>query len=96
MQKQTALRLLGGSPALVAREVGVSVQAVNQWPDPLPARIADRVLAALARKHLPTNILAELESMVDQQSTGGGAAGASTPHAIGTPGAQLEVVRDAA
>lgn len=59
MLKTKAIELLGGSPAAVARAVGVSTQAVSQWPDTLPERIADRVLAALARKHLPPEVIGE-------------------------------------
>jgi hypothetical protein len=57
MNKSKAIELLGGTPASVAEAVGVTVQAVSQWPDPLPERIADRVLAALARKHLPPEMI---------------------------------------
>ena len=57
MNKAKAIELLGGSIASVAEAVGVSSQAVSQWPDPLPERIADRVLAALARKHLPAKMI---------------------------------------
>lgn len=49
MDKAEAIRLLGGTPAAAAKAVGVTVQAVGQWPDPLPVRIADRVQAALWR-----------------------------------------------
>ena len=57
MQKTKAIELLGGSIATAAEAVGVSYQAVNQWPDELPERIADRVLAAQARKHLPPELI---------------------------------------
>ena len=57
MNKSTAIQLLGGSVVSAAKEVGVSPSAVSQWPDPLPERVADRVLAALARKHLPPELL---------------------------------------
>lgn len=50
MDKSTAIELLGGTHAEVARQVGVSAQAVSQWPEVLPRRIADRVQAALWRK----------------------------------------------
>lgn len=59
MRKQEAIVLLGGSVSLAAEAVGVSYQAVNQWPDVLPARIEDRVLAALARKHLPPELIGQ-------------------------------------
>lgn len=57
MDKTTAIKLLGGSASAVAREIGITPQAVGQWPDVLPAAIADRVQAAIARKHLPPETL---------------------------------------
>lgn len=59
MLKLKAIDLLGGTVNSVAEAVGVSPSAVSQWPDVLPPRIADRVLAALARKHLPPEMLGE-------------------------------------
>lgn len=50
MMKTEAIELLGGSVASAAAEIGISYQAVVKWPDVLPSRIEDRVLAALARK----------------------------------------------
>lgn len=49
MDKQEAIRLLGGTIGTAAANVGVTPQAVSGWPDPLPQRIADRVQAALWR-----------------------------------------------
>lgn len=49
MDKQEAIRLLGGTIGAAATAVGVTPQAVSGWPDPLPQRIADRVQAALWR-----------------------------------------------
>lgn len=46
MQRQVAIDLLGGTTAAAAEVLGVSYQAVNKWPDPLPGRIQDRVVAA--------------------------------------------------
>lgn len=43
--------------AAAAEAIGVSYQAVEKWPDPLPRRIEDRVVAAVARKHLPPELL---------------------------------------
>lgn len=57
MDKTKAIELLGGSPAKAAAAIGVTVSAVSQWPDVLPRRISDRVLAAIARKHLPAKLL---------------------------------------
>lgn len=49
MNKQKAIKLLGGSIAEAAKNIGISYQAVSKWPDVLPPRISDRVIAALAR-----------------------------------------------
>lgn len=57
MHKKHAIDLLGGTVASAAEAVGISYQAVDKWPDPLPKRIEDRVLAALARKYLPTELI---------------------------------------
>lgn len=57
MQKTKAIELLGGSIATAAEAIGVSYQAINQWPDELPERIADRVLAVQARKYLPPELI---------------------------------------
>lgn len=50
MRKAEAIEKLGGSIAATAKAIGVSYQAVNQWPETLPDRIIDRVQAALYRK----------------------------------------------
>ena len=50
MKKSNAIEMLGGSVAEAARTLGVTVQAVNKWPEDLPLRIADRVRGAYARK----------------------------------------------
>ena len=57
MNKQKAIDLLGGTPAKAAAEIGVTPSAVSQWPEELPPRLADRVLAALARRHLPPALI---------------------------------------
>lgn len=59
MHKSKAIELLGGSIAAAAEAIGVSYQAVNQWPDELPVRISDRVLAVIARKNLPPELIGE-------------------------------------
>jgi hypothetical protein len=56
MRKLWALEQLGGSVTTAAAACRVSASAVTQWPDELPDRIADRVLAAIARKHLPPEL----------------------------------------
>lgn len=57
MSKQQAIRALGGTVSEAARRVGVTSSAISQWPDDLPPRLEDRVLAALAREHLPRDVL---------------------------------------
>jgi transcriptional repressor of cell division inhibition gene dicB len=50
MKKQQAIQVLGGSISAAAHAIGITYQAVNQWPDELSPRIADRVDAAIARR----------------------------------------------
>lgn len=50
MKKIDAIQLLGGSVTEAAKAIGIMPQAVTQWPDELPSRIADRVIAAVAKK----------------------------------------------
>lgn len=57
MLKTKAIELLGGSIPAAAKAIGTSYQAVNQWPDVLPPRIEDRVVAAIARRHLSPELI---------------------------------------
>ncbi|MCH8178194.1 MAG: hypothetical protein IIA02_00210 [Proteobacteria bacterium] len=57
MQKKRAIELLGGTLGAAADAIGITYQAVEKWPDPLPKRIEDRVVAAIARKHLPPELI---------------------------------------
>lgn len=57
MLKAKAIELLGGTVTAAAEAIGISYQAVDKWPDELPERIADRVLAVQARKHLPPELI---------------------------------------
>ena len=50
MKKDRAIQILGGSIPSAAAALGVSYQAVNQWPEDLPPRISDRVFAAAVRQ----------------------------------------------
>lgn len=50
MTKTEAIDLLGGSVAKAAEAIGINSQAISQWPALLPARLVDRVQAALYRK----------------------------------------------
>lgn len=57
MLKSKAIELLGGSVSAAADAIGITYQAVEKWPDVLKPRIADRVVAAIARKHLPAGLI---------------------------------------
>lgn len=52
MRKTEGIEILGGSARCAAEAIGVSPQAVCDWPELLPPRIADRVVAAWVRKNL--------------------------------------------
>ncbi len=49
MTKEKAIKLLGGSISAAAKAIGISYQAVAKWPEILPPRIEDRVIAASFR-----------------------------------------------
>jgi hypothetical protein len=49
MKKATALTLLGGNTNRVGRKVGCTGAAIRKWPDDLPDRLVDRVVAAIVR-----------------------------------------------
>jgi hypothetical protein len=59
MLKKHALELLGGSVTSAANLIGVTPSAISQWPDELPKALEDRVIAALAREHMPELIPAK-------------------------------------
>jgi transposase-like protein len=55
MLKSEAIKALGGTVAAAAREIGITPQAVGQWPEELPPAIRDRVQAALWRRDRGTD-----------------------------------------
>lgn len=59
MLKTKAIELLGGTVSAAADAIGITYQAVHKWPDVLPDSISDRVQAALARRHLPPEMLGD-------------------------------------
>lgn len=63
MQKKQAIDLLGGTVAKAADAIGINSQAISQWPDKLPRRLVDRVIAACVRTgvEVPPSILAAKE-----------------------------------
>lgn len=50
MKKLDAIALLGGSVTEAAKAIGVTPQAITQWPEELPRRMVDRVIAVVAKK----------------------------------------------
>ena len=65
MKKTLAIELLGGSVGSAAKSIGINSQAISQWPDTLPSRLADRVIAALARdgKPIPAELVKVLPAL---------------------------------
>ncbi len=57
MNKSQAIDLLGGTVTAAAEAIGISRSAVSQWPEELPDTIRDRVQAAIARRHLPPELI---------------------------------------
>ncbi len=51
MKKQDAIRIFGTGTKL-AHAIGISPQAVYQWPEELTAALNDRVIAAAIRENL--------------------------------------------
>lgn len=68
MTKAEALGLLGGTADAAAEAIGITRQAVDQWPDELPNRIRDRVQAALWRHHQAT--LGSVTTRIDAVTLG--------------------------
>ena len=74
MKKSRALELLGGSVGAAAKSIGrISSAAISQWPEDLPPRIEDRVLAALARKYLPPEMIGDASAAAVEGCDVGGA-----------------------
>lgn len=61
MFKHQALQLLGGSVTSAASAIGISTQAISQWPNVLTKNNVDSVLAACLRKGIkvPQEFLVE-------------------------------------
>lgn len=61
VKKSVAIRLMGGSVAAAAEKLKVTRSAISQWPEDdvgdLPESAENRVLAALARRHLPPELI---------------------------------------
>lgn len=53
MKKAQAIHLLGGTVKNAASAIGINTQAISQWPEELPRRLEDRVIAACFRNEIP-------------------------------------------
>jgi len=60
MKKLEAISLLGGTVTAAARSIGVTTQAITQWPVVLTPLTRDRVLAALVRRYVGEQALIAL------------------------------------
>ncbi|MGE0334453.1 MAG: Cro/CI family transcriptional regulator [Gammaproteobacteria bacterium] len=49
MTKSEAIALFGGTPSDMARALGITPQAVYQWPNELDQERTDRVIGAAVR-----------------------------------------------
>ena len=67
MDKKQAIAYFGGVRA-TARAVGITSVAVSRWPDVLSPRIADRIIAALARRGLTVADFKEAENVCKRAS----------------------------
>jgi hypothetical protein len=59
MKKAQALAFFGGTVTATAKALGITSSAVSQWPEDgdLPRSVEDRILAELARRHLPASMI---------------------------------------
>lgn len=64
MLKTKAIELLGGTVSAAADAIGISYQAVRKWPEVLPDTISDRVVAAIAKRHLPPELIGQPSATV--------------------------------
>jgi hypothetical protein len=56
MRKSAVIEFFDKSRAVLAAEIGISPQAVSDWPEELPRRISDRVIAAAVRAGRPIHL----------------------------------------
>lgn len=68
MNKQTVIDHFG-SPKATAEYLGITQQAVGQWPETLTERVENRILAALARRGeaVPAGWLCQTQPAASQQ-----------------------------
>ena len=79
MLKTKAIELLGGTAKAAAEAIGITPQAVCQWPDELPPRIADRVYAVWGKKNMPVLAATPSEATGNASAQAAAAPGAE-PH----------------
>lgn len=64
MLKTDAITELGGTVAAAARAIGITPQAVGQWPDELPPAIRDRVQAVMWRRQFESGAKPEPSELI--------------------------------
>ena len=73
MTKTDMLKLMGKDLSGCAEEIGITVQAISDWPEELSTKLRDRVQAAIARRHMPDFMIGEKTARpVDTSSTDAG------------------------
>ena len=67
MKKSTVIALMGGSVSDLARAIDTTPSAIYQWPEVLPRRLVDRVIAAFVRlgRDVP-EVLLKADSELDE------------------------------
>lgn len=66
MKKVDVINFFGGRKAYLARAVGLTPAAVQQWGDELPRAMQDRVIAAAVRKGIVSEFIAKFPSVISQ------------------------------
>jgi hypothetical protein len=84
MLKAKAIEILGGTFQRAAQKVGTSRQAIEKWPNTLPPRIADRVIAACVRYGIaiPADLLTPSAPSKAQEASPSGVKEGSPAQAI--------------
>jgi hypothetical protein len=64
MQKAVAIKMLGPTAEEAGRRIGCSGAAIRKWPEVLPARLVDRVIAAAVRAQFERTTVSALTGRV--------------------------------
>lgn len=64
MLKSIAIKMLGATTDEAGRRVGCSGAAIRKWPDELPPRLVDRVIAAAVRAQFERTTVSALTGRI--------------------------------